>query len=59
MTGLILNVINGVLKLVNSVLKIAMFLVENIVFTFYRGIGELLESGLEAGNLLISGRVIR
>ncbi len=59
MSGIILNIVNGALKLVNALVKITVFFVEHIVFTFYRGIGEILESALKAGNRLVHGRVIR
>ncbi len=58
-SGIILNIINGALKLVNALIKIAIFITEHIVFTFYRGIGEILESALKAGDRLVHGRVIR
>ncbi len=58
-SGIILNIINGALKLVNALVKIGIFLVEHIFFTFYRGIGEILESGVKAGDRLIHGRIIR
>ncbi len=59
MSGLVLNIVNGVLKLINALIKISIFLIEHVFFTFYRGVGELLESGLKAGDRLVHGRVIR
>ncbi len=59
MSGLVLNIVNGVLKLINALIKISIFIVEHVFFTFYRGVGELLESGLKAGDRLVHGRVIR
>jgi hypothetical protein len=58
-SGLVLNIVNGVLKLINALIKISIFLIEHVFFTFYRGVGELLESGLKAGDRLVHGRVIR
>jgi hypothetical protein len=58
-SGLVLNIVNGVLKLINALIKISIFIVEHVFFTFYRGVGELLESGLKAGDRLVHGRVIR
>ncbi len=59
MSGIILNIVNGVLKLVNALIKISIFLVEHIFFTLYRGVGEILESSLKAGDRLVHGRVVR
>jgi len=58
-TGVILNVINGVLKLINLLIKIAFFIIEKIIFTMYRGVGELLESAYKITHRLIAMRVAR
>ncbi len=59
MTGIILNIINGALKVLNFIIKVLIFITERIFFTLYRGIGELLESAYKAGHRLIAERLVR
>jgi hypothetical protein len=59
MTGVILNIINGALKVVNFIIKVMIFLAERVLFTLYRGVGELLESAYKAGHRLIAERLVR
>lgn len=59
MTGIILNIINGFLKFFNMLIKIVIFLAEKVLFTLYRGVGELIESAYKVTHRLVAQRVPR
>ncbi len=59
MSGVILNIINFAIKLINMVIKITVFLIEKIGFRFAEGIGLLLESFIKSGTDLVRGHLVR